>query len=97
MNTALVLRETEKALQIKFGCCIYESIISVKTWIPKSQIEIFDRDHDKITFMPKNDWIIDAKVRDYIKFLKSANCSLSSDLQLYLSNINCEKVDFVYA
>ena len=97
MNTALILKETEKAMMIQFGCWLYETCVTVKTWMPKSQINIVERDADKISFEAKNDWILDAKVKDYVKYIDSVGGNLSQEMRLYISGANSEKVKYVFA
>lgn len=40
MNTAILLKETEKAIFVTFGADVYERCVTIKTWLPKSQVEI---------------------------------------------------------
>lgn len=77
-NSAKFIKETEKAVYIKFAAWVGEKIAVVKAWMPKSQIEIVEIKGDKIYFNTKNNWILGAKVRDYVKYVcenEYANCA----------------------
>ena len=97
MNTALILKETEKAMMIQFGCWMYEQSVTVKTWMPKSQINIVEREGGKMKFEAKNNWILDAKVKDYVKYIDSIGGNLSQEMRLYISGANSEKIEYVFA
>jgi len=95
---AKILKETEKAIQLTFGCEIYGEHFTVKSaWFPKSQIEITSNIDGKIEFMPKNDWILNAKVREYCQYIAETFPNVKTEIKLYLSGANNYKVDYCYA
>ena len=85
---AIYNKETEKAVNITFVVELYGESLTVKNqWMPKSQINIKSIEDGVITFDTKNDWILDAKVRDYCKFVASLGKCVSA-VKTYLSPIN---------
>jgi len=94
---AKLLKETEKAVQVTYCCEIYGEQFTVKSaWIPKSQIEIQSIEGDVLNFNPKNDWILDAKTKDYCKFVKDTFKNVVVEVDTYLSNINSYRVEFCW-
>lgn len=96
-SMAKVSKETEKALCVSFVAEIYGTDFTIKNqWLPKSQIDVKKSNADTIWFVPKNDWILDAKCRDYAKFVAGTFDNIVSEIRTYLSNINSEKVTMVW-
>ena len=95
---ALLNKQTEKAVNVSFKCELYGETFTVKSaWLPKSQIEIKSIGEDGVMeFDPKNDWILDAKTRDYCKFVADNFANVKSEVRTYLSPINNVKVDWVW-
>ncbi len=95
MNTAKINKETEKAILMQFGCWVNDLCTWVTAWMPKSQITEISRENDIMTFDVKNDWILDAKVKDYVTYLSTSG-ELAEEHRNYLSAINAEKVEYVF-
>ena len=96
MNTAKVIKETEKAYQLTFICWINEVSQKITTWIPKSMIKLNGTKGDKIEFEFKNSWFLDKKVKEYCQFLKDKGVA-GSNIESYLSPISHEFVDYCFA
>ena len=80
-----------------YQCEIYGENFTVKSaWFPKSQIEIKSIEDGVIDFNPNNDWILDAKTKDYCKWVKDTFSNVKSEIGTYLSNINNYSVDFCW-
>lgn len=95
---AILNKQTEKAVNLTFGCQVYESHVTVKNvWIPKSQIDIITTEGDIIEFTAKNEWIITSKVKEYFKMLQEKGYSINSDIKLFLSPIDSCIITNVYA
>ena len=74
-----------------------ENFFVVKSaWMPKSQIEINSTEDGVIDFTPKNDWILDAKTKDYCRYVAETLGNVKSEIATYLSRINTEKIDFCW-
>ena len=93
-STAIIEKETEKAYQLSFVVDLYGEDFSIKkVWMPKSQIDsirtfINDFGHNVLVFQPKNDWILNAKTRDYCKYVASMFDNIKNEVKTYLSGIN---------
>ena len=89
MHSAKVLKETEKAIQVTFKCEVFMAQLTVKSaWLPKSQLNIDSIKDGIMNFTPKNAWIMDEKVKDYLKFLaevRGGEEHLCREFQLMLS------------
>lgn len=91
---AKILKETEKAIQISYKVEISCETYHVKSvWMPKSQIEIKSVEGDIMDFEPKNDWILTAKTKDYIKYVESM-FHLKYEVERFLYTNS--KVDFCW-
>ena len=102
-STAIIEKETEKAYQLSFVVDLYGEDFSIKkVWMPKSQIEairtfINDFGHKVLVFQPKNDWILNAKTRDYCKYVASMFENIKHEVKTYLSGINNVTVTWCHA
>lgn len=96
MNTAKLIKETEKAYQLAFVCWINEVSQRVTTWVPKSMLTVNSKNDDKIEFEFKNSWFLDKKVKEYCQFLKEKGIA-GSHIESYLSPISNESVDYCFA
>ena len=85
-------KETDKAVCISYLCEIYGKFFTVKhQWFPKSQLDIKQIQDDTIWFIPKNDWILDKKTKEYYKWVAEIfPNNLKHEIKTYLSNINNE-------
>lgn len=97
MNTAILLKETEKAIFVTFGADVYEKCVTIKTWLPKSQVEIEKKEGEKIYFELKNNWLLGAKIMDYAKYLDSKGYNMPSELRTYLGVGHNEDIEYCYA
>ena len=97
-NTALVEKETEKAYLLSFCVEVYSAQLTIKKqWMPKSQINVEKTEEGKIYFTCKNNWILNAKVKDYCKFVCETFANVSNSIKLYMSEANNENVSFCWA
>lgn len=95
-SMAKVEKETEKAYCLTFSAEIYGEYFTVrKVWMPKSQVTIHKSENDTIWFVPNNDWILDAKCKEYCKYVAETFDNVKSEIKTYLSRINSEKVEMV--
>lgn len=97
MNTALVIKETQKAIFVEFGAFVYNKCIRIKTWLPKSQITIKDNVNDKISFEINNNWLLTAKMIEYAKYLESNGYSMCEELRTLSSLGRNEDVEYCFA
>src|SRR5690348_8739078 len=95
---AQINKETEKAINVTFVCEIYGENFTIKNaWLPKSQIEIISTENNILEFKPKNDWILDSKVKDYCKYVAETFApNIKQEIKTYLSAINSVKIDFCW-
>lgn len=97
MNTAKVLKETEKAYFLHMGVDVWEEMYYIKTWMPKSQITIENRDADDvISFTTKNDWILFSKVKDYVQYCIDNGLNVSETKKTFLRFGAKEDVNHTY-
>lgn len=102
-STAKIEKETEKAFCLSFVVDLYGEDFSIKKqWFPKSQIEAirtYDNDfgHKCLVFQPKNDWILNAKTRDYCKWVSETLQNVKHEVKTYLSGINSVTVTWCHA
>ncbi len=90
---AIFNKQTEKAINISYVCEIYGEFFKVKNvWFPKSQLDIKLITDSVVEFEPKNNWILDVKTKEYCRYMAETFGNVKSEIQTYLSNINCEKV-----
>lgn len=81
-----------------YGCEIYGENFTIRNqWFPKSQLDITSIEDGFIEFTTKNDWILDAKTKDYCRYIADTFSNVKSEIKTYISNINNEKVTFCYA
>lgn len=97
MNTAKLIKETEKAIFVEFGVWVYEACVTVKTWLPKSQLTIVENKDGKISFETKNNWLLGAKVRDYAQFLDKNGYNMMPELRNFLALGSNEDVEYCFA
>lgn len=96
-STAILESETPKAVKITYCCEIYgENFTVKKQWIPKSLIEIVKVEDGTIWFVPKNDWILDKKTKEYCQWIADSFQNIKHEIKTYLSNINNVVIDFVW-
>lgn len=97
MNTAKVLKETEKAYFLHMGVDVWEEMYYIKTWMPKSQITVENRDADDvISFTTKNDWILFSKVKDYVQYCIDNGLNVSETKKTFLRFGTKEDVNHTY-
>ena len=102
-STAVIEKETEKAFCLSFVVDLYgEDFTIKKQWFPKSQIEAirtYDNDFGNkcLVFQPKNDWILNAKTRDYCKWVAETFPNIKHEVKTYLSVINSVTVTWCHA
>ena len=102
-STAKIEKETDKAYCLSFVVDLYgEDFCIKKVWMPKSQIEAIrtyenEAGNKCLVFQPKNDWIINAKTRDYCKWVAETFPNVKSEVKTYLSNINNVTVTWCHA
>ena len=102
-STAVIEKETEKAFCLSFVVDLYGEDFSIKKqWFPKSQIEIKrtfvnDFGHNVLVFQPNNDWILNAKTRDYCKWVAETFPNIKSEVKTYLSGCNNVTVTWCHA
>lgn len=90
--------ETEKAVKLTFVVHLYGSDFVVRgQWLPKSMLNIMKVEDGKIFFTAKNNWILDKKTRDYCKYVSETFSNVKSEVKTYLSRINTEVVEQVFA
>ena len=96
---AILNKETEKAVNITFQVELYGENFTIKNqWIPKSQIEIISTENGILEFNTKNDWILNAKVKEYCKYINDIfDGNVKIEIKTYLSNINNVVVDYCWA
>lgn len=97
MNTAKLIKETEKAIFVEFGAWVYEACVTVKTWLPKSQLTIVENKDGKISFETKNNWLLGAKVRDYAQYLDKNGYNMMPELRNFLALGSNEDVEYCFA
>ena len=97
-STAILESETPKAVKITYCCEIYgENFTVKKQWFPKSQLDIVKVEDGTIWFVPKNDWILDKKTREYCSWVaESFPNAVKREIKTYLSQINNEKITLVW-
>lgn len=78
---AIFYKETEKAVNMKMQVHLGESIMNIFCWMPKSQIEVKSVEGDVMSFMPKSDWILTAKVKDSLVKKQAEGFHLSCEEQ----------------
>jgi hypothetical protein len=94
---AQVNKETEKALRLTFLVDLYGEKFTIKNqWMPKSMIDIVSMEDGVLEFNPNNDWILDAKVKDYCRYVKQAYSKVPKEVESYLSTENTVKVDLCW-
>lgn len=97
-SIAKVERETEKAIQLTFVAEIYGETFTIKKqWFPKSQLTIHKQEDGKVWFTANNNWIIDKKVKEYCKYVAETFGNVKQEIKTYLSNINIEVIEQVFA
>lgn len=97
-SVAKVERETEKAIQLTFVAEIYGETFTIKKqWFPKSQLTIYKQEDGKVWFTANNNWIIDRKCKDYFKYIAETFSNVKSEIKTYLSAINNEVIEQVFA
>jgi len=102
-STAIIEKETEKAFCLSFVVDLYGEDFSVKkVWIPKSQISAIRvytnaSGRNSLVFQPKNDWILNAKTRDYCKWIAETFQNVKREVKTYLSAINSVTVTWCHA
>ena len=97
-SMAKVDRETEKAIQLTFVAEIYGEAFTIrKQWFPKSQLTIQKQENGLVWFTAKNDWIIDRKCKDYCKYVAETFSNIKHEIMTYLSPINNEVIEQVFA
>jgi len=95
---AKFVKETEKAICMSYTCEIYGELFRIKNvWFPKSQITISSIEENVVEFEPKNDWILDAKTKDYCRKIAETFDHVKTEISTYLSRINSEKVTWCWA
>lgn len=94
---ARINKETEKAINLTYGCEIYEEIRTVKNvWFPKSVFTKIEKLEDnKVEIEWKYLWMLDKKTKEY--FSEFPEDMRSRDIRNYLSKINSERVEFCWA
>lgn len=96
MNTAKILKETEKAYFLHYGVNVWEEMFYIKTWMPKSMINVSKNESGIITFEPKNNWILGAKVKDYLKYIIESGLNISDGKRHFLELGKNEDVTYTY-
>ena len=97
-SIAKVERETEKAIQLTFVAEIYGETLTIKKqWFPKSQLTIHKQEDGKVWFTANNNWIIDKKVKEYCKYVAETFSNVKHEIKTYLSPINNEVIEQVFA
>jgi hypothetical protein len=96
MNTAKLIKETEKAIFVEFGTFVFEACVTMRAWLPKSQLTIKDKHDDKISFEIKNKWLLGAKVRDYAQYLAANGYNMCPELRNYLSVGRNEDIEYCF-
>lgn len=97
-SMAKVERETEKAIQLTFVAEIYGETFTIKKqWFPKSQLTIHKQEDGKVWFTANNNWIIDKKVKEYFKYVAETFSNVKHEIKTYLSPINNEVIEQVFA
>lgn len=92
-SMAQVVSETEKAYKVNYSVVLYGRDFVIKNqWFPKSQLDVKKNENGVIWFVVKNNWLLDAKTRDYCKFIAENFSNVTHEIRTYLSNINTEKV-----
>ena len=97
MNTAKLIKETEKAIFVEFGTFVFEACVTLKSWLPKSQLIISESKEGKISFELKNNWLLGAKVRDYAQYLATNGYNMCPELRNYLSVGRNEDIEYCFA
>jgi len=96
MNTARILKETEKTLFLHFGVDVWNELYYIKVWVPKSQLKIVKNENGLITYEVKNDWILFAKLKDYLNYLQNNDYTLSETKTTFLKFGTKEDVNRTY-
>ena len=90
-------KETEKAINLTFKVELYGEEVTIKNvWFPKSQINVESIENGIVEFMPKNNWILNAKVKDYCKWVCENFQHVKSEVKTYMSPISNVVVDFCF-
>lgn len=99
MNTAKLIKQTEKAIFVEFRCfLIDDSTLRIKTWLPKSQLkDINELEGGKISFETKGNWLLGAKVRDYAKYLRDNDYKLGEGLRELLAIGHNDDIEYCFA
>lgn len=97
MNTAKLIKETEKALYIEMGCELWgDEVVYFKTWMPKSQLVIEKTENGIVSFETKNNWILGAKVKEYFTYLMDNGYNISESKRNFVAIGKNEDVDRVF-
>ncbi len=99
MNTAKLIRQTEKAIFVEFVVfLIDDTTLRMKTWLPKSQLkDINELEDGKISFETKGNWLLGAKVRDYAKYLRDNGYELGRGLRGLLDIGRNDDIEYCFA
>lgn len=96
MNTAKLIKETDKAIFVEFGAWVYERSVVVKTWMPKSQITITEINNGKITFEVKVNWLLGSKIKDYANYLNSNGYNMPQELKTFMNIGRNEEIGYCF-
>ena len=93
--SAKIIKESEKAIYVR-ACCEYnEEYYHFNMWLPKSQIVEGKRDEELLYFLPKNNWILGAKFKDYAKYRLDVNPTMWGTLRDVALGRHNPDVDYV--
>lgn len=96
MNTAIINKETEKAINVTFQISLYgESPIVKNVWFPKSCIEIEKIESNIISFNCKYDWFLTKKVKEYCQKIAEVY-EVAGWVKTFTSPINNETIESCY-
>ena len=96
INKANVIKETEKAIYVDMVVFLYDETLRLKAWLPKSQIVITEKEGDTIHFNAKANWLLGAKVKDYLTYLSNNNYSMTQEMQTFLTFGNGTDITYCF-
>lgn len=92
-SMAILEKETDKAVCLTYSAEIYGELFTVKKqWFPKSLLDIKEVQNGTIWFIPKNNWILDKKTKEYCQWVAESFPNVKHEIKTYLSNINNEVI-----